>query len=109
EAGVAADQRVGRLRVPEKVPRRVDADKHGAVDAPRVAPGVDHREACAHALTDQVDAAVAEGAAGGLEIVDLLGQRVAGEIDAVRLQPRSALAERARVRAKRLLLEEVRR
>ncbi len=71
EAGVAADLRVGRLRVPEEVPGRVDADHHRAVDAPRVPPGVDHREARAGALADEVDLAVAERLAGGLEVVDL--------------------------------------
>ena len=86
-AGVAADQRVGHLRVPEEVPGRVDPDHHRPMDAARVAPGVDHRGARAGALADEVDAAVAERPAGGLEIVDPLGQRVAGEVDAVCLEP----------------------
>ena len=57
ERGVAADLLAGRLRVPEEVAGRVDADHHRAVDALRVAPGVDHRRARAGALADEVDSA----------------------------------------------------
>ena len=107
EAGVATDQLVGHLRAPEEVARRVHPDHHGPVDAPRVAPGVDHREPRARALAHEVDAAVAKRPAGGLEVVGLLGQRVAGEIDAVILEPRGAVAKRAAVGAVGLLAEKV--
>ena len=82
-AGSGADLLVRRLRVPEEVAGRVDADHHRAVDALRVAPGVDHRRAGARALADEVDRPVAERNPCGLEIVDPLRERVAGEIDAV--------------------------
>ena len=75
ERGVALDLLVGRLRVPEEVAGRVDADHHRAVDALRVAPGVDHRRARPGALAEEVDAVVAERLARGLEVVDLLRQR----------------------------------
>ena len=53
ERGVAADLLVGRLRVPDEVARRVDADHHRPVDALRVAPGVDHRRARPGALAQR--------------------------------------------------------
>ena len=81
--------------------RRVDADHHRAVDAPRVAPGVDQRRARARALAEQVDPAVAERAARGLEIVDALGQRVAGEVDAVTAKALGAAEALPRTRAVR--------
>ncbi len=100
---------VRRLRVPEEVAGRVHGDHHRAVDALRVAPGVDHRRTGAGALADQVDAVIAEGLAGRLEVVDALGQRVAGEIDAVRLKPGRARAERVGVRTHRPRSEVVSR
>ncbi len=63
ERGVAADLLVRRLRVPEEVAGRVHGDHHRAVDALRVAPGVDHRRARPGALAHEIDAAVAERAA----------------------------------------------
>ena len=90
EDGVAMDLLVGRLRVPEVVAGRVGGDHHRAVDALRVAPGVDHRRARAGTLADQVDRSVAESLACELEVFDALGQRVPGEIDAVGLEPLGA-------------------
>jgi hypothetical protein len=49
----------------------------------RVAPGVDHRRARPALSLSRSIRLVAERPARGLEIVDLLRQRVAGEIDAV--------------------------
>ena len=97
QGGVAMDLLAGRLRVPEEVTRRVDSDHHGSVDALRVAPGVDHRGARAGALADQVDGSVAERLACKLEVVDPLGQRVAGEIDALSAKPGRASTEGAGV------------
>ena len=71
-ARVAADLLVRHFRVPEEVPGRVHADHHRAVDALRVAPGVDHRRARAGALAEQVDLPVAERLPRRLEVVDLL-------------------------------------
>ena len=104
---VVADLPVDRLRVPDEVAGRVGADHHGAVDAPRVAPGVDHGGTRAGTLADQVDALVAQRAPGGLEVVDPLGQRVAGEIDAVGAQVIRARPVAVRLRAQGLLAEQV--
>jgi hypothetical protein len=107
EGRVSIDLLVRRLRVPEEVARRVDGDHHRPVDAVRVAPRVDHRGAGADALAQEVDALVAECAARRLEIVDPLGQRVSGEVDAVVLEPVCAGTVGVGVRAQRLLGEEV--
>src|SRR5205823_2538453 len=109
EGGVAADLLAGRLCVPEEMAGRVDADHHRAVDPLRVAPGVDHRRARPGALAEQVDALVAERAAGGLEVVDAFGERVSGEVDAVVLKTMCAGPERGSVGAIRLLAQEVAR
>ena len=107
EAGVAADLFVRRLRVPDEVAGWVDADHHRTVDGGRVAPGVDHRGAGARAFAQQVDLVVAEGFPCRLEVVDPFGECVAGEIDAVCLEPLRARAERVRVGIEGLLAEEV--
>ena len=66
----------------------------------RVAVGVDLRGAGAGALADQVDAVVAERAAGVLEVVDALGQRVAVEVEPSLGQPVGAvLKPRAEARS----------
>ena len=109
ERRVATDLLAGCLRVPEEVAGRVDADHHRAVDALRVAPGVDHRGAGARAFADQVDPVVAEGAAGELEVVDAFGDGVAGQIDAVAAEPVGARPVRRGVGAERPLAEEVAR
>ena len=106
---VAADLRIRRLRIPEEVTRRVDADHDRALDALRVPPGVDHRRAGADALADQVDPAVSERLASRFEVVDPLLEVVPGEVDAVRRQPVGARAEGLRVGAEGLRSEEVRR
>ena len=59
------------------------------------------RRARAGALAEQVDAAVAERTARGLEVVDALDERVAGEVDAVGLQPVGAVARRRASYARR--------
>ena len=55
----------------------------------------------------EVDAVVAERHARGLEVVDLLRQAVAGEIDAVVGESVRAGTERVAVRAEGFLAEEV--
>ena len=107
ERGVAADLLVGRLRVPEEVAGRVDRDHHRPVDAPRVAPGVDHRGARPGALAQEVDAAVAERLARGLEVVDPLREAVAGEIDAVVREPVGARPKASARSRKDFSVEEV--
>src|SRR5206468_5050603 len=105
ESGVLPDLLVGRLRVPEEVAGRVHPDHYRAVDAGRVAPRIDHRRACPGALAQEVDALVAERLARRLQIVDLLRQAVAGQIDTVVRQSVRAGPERVAVGAKRLLAE----
>src|SRR5262249_56436780 len=107
ELRVAAELMVDRLPVPEEVPGRVDADHRRAVDARRVAPAVDQRRASPGALADEVDAVVAERLARGLDVLDDLHERVAGEVDAVRLEPARAGAEAVRVRGLGLHAEEI--
>ena len=107
ERRVAADLLACRLRVPEIVARRVDADHHGAVDALRVAPCVDHRRACPRALAEEIDLAVTECASGGVEVVDAFGKRVAGEVDAGALESVGAGLESGCDRAVRLLAQEI--
>ena len=88
---------------------RVDTDHHRSVNARRVAPGVDHGRASARALAQQVDAVIAERAARRVQIIDPLGQRVSGEIDAIRLQPVRTCAKSLRISMERLFTKEVRR
>ena len=109
ERGIAVDLLVGRLCVPEEVAGWIDADHHRAMDALRVAPGIDHRGAGARAFAHQVDLVVAEGAAGRLEVVDFFGDRIAGEIDTIAAEPVGARAVRRGDGAVRLLAEEVTR
>ena len=75
----------------------------------RVAPGVDHRRARAGALAEQVDRVVAERAARGVEVVDALRQRVAGEVDAVALRAGPRRPGTPRRRRGTTLAEEVAR
>ena len=86
ERRIAANLPVVRLRVPQEVARRVRAEHHRAVNAVRMAPGVDHRRAGAGALADEVDLVVPEGLARRLEVVYPLGQRVAREVEALVLE-----------------------
>ena len=90
ERRVPADLLTGRPGVPEEVAGRVDTDHHRAPDASGVAPGVDHRRTRPCAFAEQVDLPVAEVAAHRVEVVDPLGQRVAGEVDAGCLQAHRA-------------------
>jgi hypothetical protein len=107
DRGVLADLLVSDPRVPEEVARRVDADQHRAVDALRIAPDVDQGRSGALALAEQVDPAVPEGAAHGLEIVDALGQRVAGEVDALTAKALGAIGQTLPVRVVVGLSEQV--
>ena len=86
ECGVPLDLLARRLGVPEEVAGRVDADHHRAVDPLRIPPGVDQRRARAGALAEEVDALVTQRLAGRVEVVDALGNRVPGEVDAVVLE-----------------------
>ena len=104
---IAADLLVRHFRVPEKMPGRVHADQNGAVDALRVPPGVDQRRARTGALAQQVDLPVPEGRPDRLEVVDLIGQPVAVQIDTAGLQPCRARPKAAGVGPDRLLAEEV--
>ena len=104
---VTLDPLIGLGTAVEEVPGRVDPDHRRAVDTVRVPPRVDHRETCPGALADQVDALVAEGDASGLDVVGLLRQRVAGEVNAGSLKPLSARGEGLGVRAQRRFAEEV--
>ena len=96
ERGVAPDLLVGRLRVPEEVAGRVDADHHRAVDALRVAPGVDHRRARAGALAERGRCGRSRApCARPRGRRPAAGSAVAGEIDAVVLAAASAQARNA--------------
>jgi hypothetical protein len=85
----------------------IDADHHGPVDAVRVAPGVDHCGARPDALAEEVDPVVTERLPDGLEVLHLLRQPVAGDIDSLALQARGARTEAVHVRVQRLLGEGV--
>jgi hypothetical protein len=107
EGGVAAHLLVGLVRVQQEGAGRVHRHHHRPVDALGVAPGVDHRCAGSGALAQQVDLVVAERDARGLEIVDLLHQAVAGEIDAVVGEPVCAGPVAVAVRAEEFVAENV--
>ena len=109
ERGVPLDLLARRLRVPEEVAGRVGADHHRAVDPLRIPPGVDQRRARPGALAEEVDALVPQRLAGRVEVVDALGKRVSGEVEAVVLEALRAVLVRRRVGAHRLLGEEAAR
>jgi hypothetical protein len=70
-------------------------------------PGVDHCRTGSRALAHEVDAVVTKRRARGLEVLDLLWQAVAREVDAVLGQPVSAGPEGVTVGTERALGEEV--
>ena len=90
-----------------EVPGRVDPDHRRAVDTVRVPPLVDHRESGPGALAEQVDALVAERDASGFDVVGLLRQRVAGEVNAASLKPLRARGEGLGVRGQRRFAEVI--
>jgi len=86
---------------------RVDPDHHRAVDTVRVPPLVRSSQTGPGALAEQVDALVAEGDASGFDVVGLLSQRVAGEVNAASLKPLRARGEGLGVRAQRRFAEVI--
>jgi hypothetical protein len=90
-----------------EVAGQVHSDHHRPVDPLGVAPGVDQRRPRAGALAHEVDAVIAERDARRLQVVDLLREPVAGEVDALVGQSACAGPEGVVVRAEGALVEEV--
>jgi len=90
-----------------EVSGRVDPDHHRAVDTVRVPPLVDHPRRVPALSLSRSMRFVAERDASGFDVVGLLRQRVAGEVNAASLKPLRARGEGLGVRAQRRFAEVV--